>query len=234
MAVDLIPADFLFTRTLAKTPEILLSLVWDPHKPPRPIPPGELDAVRTALIRIYKQWSQGPNWVSLVTIIGTGFSQVVDEQYEISRFRYLATAFGATLDELGALVGLDRQDLDEELYRRAIRARGASTIGDAGIDAVMLPAKVILGENGVTYAPSYPRAYCYILNVPVTQQILDLLVRLLTPLPGCGIGAKLVLSPPEAPGWDWTTAQAWAASWSSVYGAVDLSVASPWGWTVQL
>jgi GNAT superfamily N-acetyltransferase len=234
MAIDLIPAGVLWGSLWSTPAAALVSKVWIPHDPPKPIGPGELDTITTATNRIYWQWQQGPNWLALETILGTGFAAVIAEQFQVSEYRYLDTGFGSILDELGAAVGLERMGLPEELYRAAIPVRGASLISDAGIDAVMAPVKQLLGAANVTYLPAYPAAFYWVITAAVAPTVLDLLLVLLPPLIGQGIGAALLLSPPESPGWDWTPAEAWAASWGSIYGPVDASVAAPWGWSVPV
>ncbi len=234
MAIDLIPAGSPYAACLGAPASLVVSKVWLPHDPPREIGPGELDAVTTAKNRIYWQWQKGPEWQALAGIIGLGGQGLVSEQYQIATYRYLSTGFGQILDELGAAVGLDRMGLAEEVYRLAIRVRGASLTSDAGIDAVTTPVKQLLGEDAVTYMPAYPAAFWWVISIPVSPSLLELLLELLPPLVGQGIGASIVLAPPESPGWDWSPGETWAASWSSVYGAVDASVASPWGWSVSV
>jgi hypothetical protein len=80
------------------------------------------------------------------------------------------------LDEWGALVDLPRNGLSDGVYRRAIYARGASTIGDAGIDAVMRPIKELLGPGSVSYAPAYPRGFCWIVHIALSVELLELVV----------------------------------------------------------
>lgn len=236
MTVELEPAGGLFATVTIQQPTVALALLpWDPNREPRPIPPGALAAVETIRMRIYWQWRQDPSWLALAKIIGEGLAVVVGEQYQIDQLRWVSTATRSTLDEIGALVGLPRNGLSDEIYRRAIIARGSSTIGDAGIDAVMRPIKILLGADAVTYAPAYPRGFCWIVHVSLSTELLELVVSLVSDsVVGCGIGAKILLSPPDSPGWDWTTPQAWAASWSSAYGAVDASVAAPWGYSVAI
>jgi len=216
---------------------------WDPNVEPRPIAPGDLDGVGTIRKRIYWQWQQDPSWLSqdggatpgLAEILGAALDTVTLEHYQIDQYRWLDTATGTTLDELGALVGLSRNGIGDDLYKRAIQAKGASLVGDAGIDAVMRPAKILLGAGNVSYAANYPRAFCWVVTVAVSAEYLSLLVSILgESVAGAGIGAKILLSPPELPGWDWTTPQAWASSWASAYGVTDLATVAAWGWSVAL
>lgn len=242
MAVVVDPAGGLFAVLTLTQPVGLVIRPWEPNAEPVPIAPGELDTVETALRRIYWQWhgtlpdGSLKNWTKLGTIIGTAWQSTVDEHFQIDQFRFLATAFGATVDEIGALVSLLRFTADDGLYKQAIKARGASTVGDAGIDAVMRPAKVFLGATNVSYLPAYPRGFCYIVLVALDTDLLALLADLIRAenVAPCGVGSKIVLAPPESPGWDWSTPQAWAGSWSSAYGVVDLSVVAPWGWSLAL
>lgn len=235
MAVDLIPGGALLGTLTVQPAVLLLMKVWIPHDPPKPIGPGELDAVTTATNRIYWEWHEGPNWQALAgDIIGTGYQVLVSEQFQVSEYRHLETGWGQTLDEIGASVGLARNGLPQELYRQAIAVRGASMVSNAGIDSVMRPIKSLLGAGNVVYLPTYPAAFCWVILIALPPEVLDLLLELLAPLAGSGIGMKLALAPPESPGWDWAVAQTWAGSWSSAYGAVDASVASTWGWAISV
>jgi len=244
MTIELDPGGGLFgTPSISQPVCVQVLLWWEPNAEPRQIPPGDLDAIQTLRRRVYEQWTEDPSWRSqdggdtpgLAEIIGAGLASVVAEHYQIDQLRWLSTASGSTLDELGALVGLARNGLSDAVYRRAIQARGASLIGDAGIDAVMRPIKLLLGPTAVTYAPAYPRGFTWVVTIALSQDLLELVVSLVSEsVAGCGIGATILLSPPEIPGWDWTAPQAWASSWSSAYGAVDASVASPWGWSVAI
>lgn len=243
MTVVLEPAGGLFaTLTLPAPHGVQVLTPWDANAEPRPVAVGDLDGVETVRRRVYWQWQEDPSWLSqdgetpgLAEIIGLGLNSVTAEHYQIDQLRWLETASGSTLDEIGAVVGLPRNGLEDGIYRQAIKARGASLVGDAGIDAVMRPAKILLGETAVTYAPAYPRAFCWVVNIALSVDLLELVVSLLeVSVAGCGIGAKILLSPPDLPGWDWTTPQAWASSWSSAYGATDLATVAPWGWSVSV
>ena len=236
MTVELVPAGGLFTTpTIGQPVVVQVLLPWEPNAEPRPIPPGALDALETCRRRIYWQWQQGQNWQALCAILGVAQSSIINEHFEIDQLRWLSTGPGFVLDEWGALVGLPRNGLGDAVYRQAIIARGASLIGDAGIDAVMRPIKILLGEGSASYVPQYPRGFCYLVTVAISTDLLELLVSLLREsVAGCGIGSKILLSPPEIPGWDWTTPQAWASSWSSAYGATDLATVAPWGYAVTI
>lgn len=243
MTVELEPAaGLLATVTIPAPNGVQVLTPWDPNAEPRPISIGDLDGPETQRKRIYWQWQLDPGWLSqdgqtpgLAEILGMGMDALREEHYQIDQLRWLSTATGETLDELGAMVGLPRNGLSDEVYRRAIQARGASLTGDAGIDAVMLPARILFGDGNVSYAPNYPRAFCWVVTVALSSQLLELAVSILEEsVAGSGIGACILLAPPETPGWDWTAPQAWAASWSSAYGPVDPSVASGWGWSVPV
>jgi hypothetical protein len=236
VTVELEPGGGLFATLTIQPPAVVQVMQpWDPNVEPRPIPPGSLDAFETCSDRIYWQWQQDPNWQSLAEIIASALDIVVTEQFEIDQLRWIETGARGVLDDWGALVDLPRNGLGDGVYRRAIYARGASTIGDAGIDAVMRPIKILLGAQNVSYAPAYPRGFCWIVHIALSFELLELVVSLVSvSVAGCGIGAKILLAPPESPGWDWSTPQAWAASWSSAYGPVDQSVAAPWGWSVAI
>lgn len=244
MTVELDPSGGLFATPHILQPASVQVLVpWDPNQEPRAIPIGDLDGTETARMRVYWQWQKDPSWLSqddgatpgLAEIIGEGMEIQREEHYQIDQLRWLSTATDSTLDEIGASVGLPRNGLEDGVYRRAIKARGASLIGDAGIDAVMRPARILLGDAAVSYSPSYPRAFCWVVNIALSVELLDLLVSLLeVSVAGSGIGACILLSPPPLPGWDWSTPQAWASSWSSAYGATDLATVAPWGWSVSV
>lgn len=235
MAVNLIPAGPIVAVATVATPKLLVSKVWQPHAPPKPIGPGELDATKTATDRVYWQWQEGENFLALAGIIGRGGDLIAAEQLEISEYRYIETGWGQILDEWGAFVDFKRRGVPDAFYRSALRARGASTAGDGGIDAVMLPARTLLGDDNVSYLPQYPAGFCWGVSISLPIEVLDILVDLLTPVVPLGVSAKILLTQTVTPGWGSSAgASSWTSSWASSAGAVSLSAVAPWTHAVNV
>ena len=87
----------------------------DPESPLLEIRPGELDAVTTALRRLWYQLQNGIEWPRLMTFIGEQWAEQERALGSVDQARYLSTAEGTVMDEIGALVNRPRAGLSDDL-----------------------------------------------------------------------------------------------------------------------
>jgi hypothetical protein len=226
MAVDAYPFGVATSQNLYGLALPVVLSVWDPTTP-KPIAPGQLDAVTTVTRRIYYQFSRDyPGWRALAQWIGEGWQAVSDQQAEIASLRGLANGYGQILDEIGYGVGLDRMGLGDDDYRRAIRVRGASLDSDGSIPEILDIVAGLFGEAAAVgaYVPWYPAAAA--LYVPsLSASDADLLVFLVREAIPSGVGLTLVLTDLAAPGpsySDGATPALWAGPRPSFSGGVGL------------
>lgn len=68
--------------------------------------------------------------------------------------RSISTATGVTLDQLGVIVGQPRNGLDDDTYRRYIRARVAAHRSDGTFEALIKVASLVVFDADATYVTS--------------------------------------------------------------------------------
>lgn len=72
---------------------------------------------------LLSQFQTKPRIVALVTGLAAGAQAMEDTLFDMATSRTLPSATGATLDQLGALVGQSRNGMEDRDYRRFILAR---------------------------------------------------------------------------------------------------------------
>jgi hypothetical protein len=170
-----------------------------------PIEVGALDAVATALERIYKQFERGQHWRDLAELIGECFQDVEDLLHEVSVNRYRSTAVGVQLDDIGELVGQPRGSLtDDELYRVAILVEAAAMVSSGTLPEVIDVVRSIGTNYSVTEL--YP-AGARIRIANLTAAGFALLRRVFLHSPP--VGVRVVLS---------TYLESAVGGWGSIHG----------------
>lgn len=121
------------------------------------IRPGELDATETVRRRLWKQFEDAASWQRLfVEIIGPTFDELELAIGSVDQARYLSTAEGAVLDEIGELVGRPRGTLtDDDLYRLAIQADAGTLFSSGTVPEVVEITRALLGD-AVTVSQFFP------------------------------------------------------------------------------
>jgi hypothetical protein len=87
-------------------------------------PPARLDLVKQALAFPRAQDRELTNFDAFLEGIGAGAQMVEDDTQALALSSTLASATGRLLDTWGEMVGEPREGLDDNAYRRFIRARG--------------------------------------------------------------------------------------------------------------
>jgi len=238
MAVNLTPFGIAQTNNVNGGGNLRVLLEWLPSTP-RPIPPGDYDAVSTSLARLYFVWSRNPLWRSLAEVIGQVYAANVAQQGQLEARRALEDVCGQALDDYGWQAGLPRQGLGCEAYRQAIRVRNASFTASGTIADLLAIVEGLFGAEAAqgAYSPLYPAAFA--LTVPaLSADALALLASLLLdpatgagPVPS-GVGLFLVVTDATATGW-WSAQpgadETWAgARWGSVT-STELDETPAWG-----
>lgn len=206
-------------------PGVLFVLLrrWYPHRPPVPIQVGEIDIEGTLQDRIYALYKQvdppANLWIDLVAVIGGSASDVVQLQGEVYRERYLANAVGDQLDAIGELVDLRRYSLDDDLYRKALRARGATVVRRRNVDSLLEVARLVFpAATEISYTPSYPAGFCLAIE-GVDAAELQTIAEVLSGMRPLGVDGCLVALQVDAPGMDSTTGpEVYTSSWDSTTG----------------
>lgn len=211
----------------------------EPGSPFVPIPPGQLDCVTTARERLYKQFeAPRPNWTALSELIGELFCDVSRQQGQINSLRYVSTASGVQLDEIGELVGRPRNGLPDDDYRRAIVAAANALITSGTVPEILDLVRTLFGDSvSIDYQEFYPASF-RLCVFPLAPPDFDLLLQILADTPPAAVAALLcTFDPDEIAGWDTTTgndAGPPLASWTSTTGPDADDARSRWVYVAKI
>jgi len=199
----------------------------DPEAALLEIRPGELDCHTTALRRIWYEFTREDagrdSWERLLGIVGDAFAGQELGLGSVHLARWVSTAEGLVLDEIGALVDQPRLGLSDDLYRLAIRARAASLFTSGTIPEIVEVSRALLGDV-VRVVELWP-ATIVISSPDVPAAIFLLLLQILDPMIAAGVAALLeTYDSAGTAGWGSTTDPGEteilvAGSWSSTTGA---------------
>jgi hypothetical protein len=201
--------------------------------------PGDLDTIDTALARIRFQFTQTASHPAFARVIGGAFADLERAMVALERQRYVATASGVWLAEIGALVGLAREGwTDDEDYRLAVVAEALSLITSSTIDEIVDVALRLLPEGAtMAYRDRYPAAWeIAVPDLPAARW--GLMLAVLADMPAAGVGAYLTTWPEaETAGWAYdATEPDVVGSWGYIAGDdTDVEdVLSLWSYTAQI
>ncbi len=118
--------------------------------------------------------------------------------------RSVGTAVGAQLDLVGKIVGQDRIGLDDDAYRRYIRARISANKSDGLIEDLILVAKLLIDDLVASIVIDNQGIATVVLRVedlPVSEALADILITfLLTTKAG---GVRVILESSAEAVVDW-------------------------------
>lgn len=211
----------------------------DPRDPDSALVPtqaGDLDTVQTALARLRRQFSSTASWQALARIIGEAFGDVELAMGRCEPQRYVGTAEGVWLGELGTTVGLPREGwTDDDDYRLAIVAEALSQVTGGSVDELIDVVTRIVPEGAAIYYRE-PAPATAILTVPDLTPLRFALVRsVLADMPPTSVGAFLETYDSTATaGWDYSPdPPATFGSWGYSGGGTD-DVLSLWSYAAPI
>lgn len=161
----------------------------DPDSPLLEIRPGELDAATTAIRRLWYQLQNGIEWPRLMTFIGEQWAEQERALGSVDQARYLSTAEGVVLDEIGALVNRARAGLSDDLYRLAIRAEAGSIFASGTIPEIVELTRSLLGDD-LRVREHFPGLV--VVSAPdVAVDVFLVLLQVLADVPAAGVAGIL-------------------------------------------
>lgn len=152
------------------------------------------DHVGDALARLPAQFAGKPLIRAFVGCLIGPIQRLEDAIWQVYTLTDIDTALDAALDQLGALVGEDRNGLTDEIYRRRIRARIATNRSKGRTEDLYAVALAILGSTPVTVqiAPDYPAAVIVMVTGPIDQGTADALIDMLQQAAPVGVLVHLL------------------------------------------
>lgn len=171
----------------------------EPNSEYAAIGPGCLDTLRTADTRIWEQfrneaaaatWSDG-----IGAVLGLAWADIERAASMVGPERYVATARGVHLNEVGAAVDRPRGSLTEDAdYRLAIIVDAATLYSSGTPEQVLeLARRLVTGIAGIgdlDFQELYPAAFRLRIG-DMDAAIFNLLADILEDVPPAGVGATL-------------------------------------------
>lgn len=109
------------------------------------------DHVALALTRLPSQFAGKPKLRAFISALIRPFQRLEDAQWQVYTLTSIDTATGLELEQIGILVGEPPSGLDDEVYRRRIRARIAVNRSKGRAEDLYSVALAVLGSgSGVT------------------------------------------------------------------------------------
>ncbi len=152
--------------------------------------PDSFDHVAVALSRLRQQYRDKPNIVALVTALITPFQSLEEALWALLTQRSVTTAVGAQLDVLGKLVKQPRAGLDDDDYRRYIRARIATNRSDGLVEDLIKVAGLVIGDDAariVIDQQGNAAVVVRILDVVLDDDLVSILVAFMRQTKSAGV-----------------------------------------------
>lgn len=164
-----------------------------------------VDHVADAQDQVWNRFKKCPNLTNLATVTGKRFQILSNDLEDIRAVRDLDVATGANLEELGAIVGQDREGFSDFIYRTLIKAKTAAN-RSKGTTENLIDTALIL-RSGVTtdivYTELFPAAVQIdFLNSLETIQHQALIAELLFLTKLSGVRLVVTFSTPTPFGFD--------------------------------
>lgn len=122
--------------------------------------------VERALARLPEQHKAKPKLVALLTALAGPAQGVEDALWQLLTERFVTTAIGDQLDTIGGIVGQPRNGMEDDEYRRFIRARISVRRSNGVTEDILRIVNLILFDEGATLViERYPEEAAYVLRV---------------------------------------------------------------------
>ena len=158
--------------------------------------------------------SDTPNNITkLLTALITPHQSVEDTLQQLRTGLRLDNAVGAQLDLLGKIVGQLRNGLDDDDYRRYIRARISANISDGTVEDLLRVAVLIVDDDSLTIQVDQQGVAAVVVRVSnaVVSNTADILIKFLKLAVAAGV--RVILEWSSLPQSNWfiwdTPGQGW-------------------------
>lgn len=190
-----------------------------------PVPPGELDHVQTATERLWKQLEGLPNFTAIMEVMGELLQEAEGVLAQVAAGRSVGTAVGLQLDEIGALIGLQRGAFtDDDLYRLAIIVDARTQISGTTAPEILEVARRIAPDGALVRLRQLFPSHWRLTITDLSEVVFAALLVIMADLPSAGKNGLLVTYDSDlVGGWDSTTGGTTPplGSWGSTTGPTD-------------
>lgn len=119
-----------------------------------------VDHVAEAKDQVWNRFKKCPNFTALAKVTGKRFQILSNDLEDIRTVRDLDVANGANLDELGSIVGQDREGFSDLIYRTLIKAKTAANRSKGTtenlIDTALILRNSVIAD--IVYVELFPAA----------------------------------------------------------------------------
>ena len=119
--------------------------------------------------RLLQQYRDQPNIQAVLDSLVTPLQSLEDAFSELNTGRGISLAVGVQLDRLGALVGITRGQLGDDVYRTRIKIRVIQNLSQGEPDRLIQVYEFLLGASLVLYQENYPAGCILLANAPVAS-----------------------------------------------------------------
>ena len=146
-----------------------------------------------ALSDLVSAYRGRPRIEALVEALAGGAEAAEDETFGLLLSHTLTAAQGALLDQWGALVGEARQGLDDEDYRRFIRARLLANRSQGTVPELVAVFSIITEPGAVRYHDHFPAGFRLTVYrpSPMSAQLRGRVRRMMYAIKPAGVGMTL-------------------------------------------
>lgn len=112
--------------------------------------------VQDGLSKLMEQYKQSPRMIAIITAFLEQVQEAEDGIYPIYLGRMLAFAFGAQLDGIGEIVGLQRNGLDDDTYRVFLIGTISKNFSDTTVTTIQTMLDLLLDAAIVRIYEMFP------------------------------------------------------------------------------
>lgn len=129
------------------------------------------------------------NLQKLIAALVTPMQDIEDALWDLLVNRSIETAEGAQLDQLGYIVGEPRRGLDDEAYRRHVRARVATNKSSGRVNELYEIARLVLNDDslGLRAVREGPATLRVTIDGAVSDDVAGFVIRFLRDAGGGGV-----------------------------------------------
>ncbi len=146
--------------------------------------------VALARARLKEQFKEKTNYVALLDALVSPIQEAEDAMWQLYSERWIDTAEGDQLDNLGTIVGRDRGGLDDDDYRAYLRAQVAANRSNGTVADLIAIARLVIDDEdaGVLIEPQYPAGVVMrIEDVASIEARMDALITFLRAAKSAGV-----------------------------------------------
>lgn len=116
------------------------------------------DHVTQALGRLIEQFKTSDNFKEMITAFVDQIQDIEDAAYDVYTLRYIETAEGVQLDELGLIVGESRLGKTDEEYRAALLFRVFINMSNGEPERMITAFRTFTEADKIKFYELYPAA----------------------------------------------------------------------------